>query len=378
MQHAQHQLSETQNVDFGVGCFILGVTDCGNINEWFGRVENTLSDIAAIKSLHIKPIGDEVFGGSVIIVDHMTGETHRFFQPRAGSIEFTVAIPERLQKKYYPLAVRDTRPVSTTEFEVSIRYQYHGPVAYVESLHAGRMENADGASGVVAVREYLEAEIRRIGDGVQLYTVGPSPFHCDFRVALHSEPKHEDVYPLTRKRRKTYDLVQLEIYENYTLSTGKAALYEHFADELSLYYSLVRDRQARQTESIRASEKLDDLIESYQRTGLTAALRRIFKMSREARDLILKVLRAEANETASRKHSEEAIEEVAKDRSRERLFLSEMQREIGLSYVNELHAVRESAGMLESSRIKEFEVAVIAASTLFGGIAGTIASILTR
>lgn len=368
-------MTSTQVANFGAGCLTFRVPNCQSVTTWFSQVENALSRLASIDEIQVVNRGNE-FAAGCTTVDYDNGSVESFMQPSAGGISFKVAIPERLQKGRTSGIGDGHATLGATEFRVYVQFEYYGPVTFVECLNSRLGDEALGSEGVIIVREHLKSELDRAGGAAELVVVGPSPFHVDFRVTVIDDVDPGDVEVVRVMRRPGYDLCEFTFYGDYPLSQLKEEIaFEMIGEELSVFYELVRGSNEAGHELQRLNGKLGAIISSQQRKGVRASLARIFRTPKQARELMLELVHAELASIGRSQWATESIESVTNYRGRV-LFLDKMQAQASDTYLGELHLLRDAASILEAGRAKEFEIAVIAASTLLGGIAGALAALL--
>ncbi|GAA4820407.1 hypothetical protein GCM10023201_02290 [Actinomycetospora corticicola] len=357
--------------------------------EWSKNVGSALGKIAAISDLQVPTVDtflEITVPATYVRASGLDGETIEpitVFQPAKVQILFTVNIPERIQKELNPFDLH----FGGTRFAVMINYEDHGPV--VVARCADDESSILQSHAVMIVREFLQRELAHAHE-LFLVSVGPSPFHADFSIYPSEAELPDDtegqyrelIYRRSRGRGPLR--YSLALPSSFVAPEGgdrvslafSLALY-HLTRELSLYYSLSERADIHRDQVFIVSALTDDLIEQYQRRGPWPALKRTFAGGLRTRSVLLRVIEAEKSEAQGRSFASSLIGELSEGDEEAPLLHRELSVARNESNAAELRAARETVDSLESTRKKEFEIAVISLSTLLGGAAGAVVSLLT-
>jgi len=227
---------------FGVACFNFGyvqqVPYSFTADDYRAAVEKLLSSLPSVTDIVID-VGE--LGRSPVVTEepvHMQdGEGFPYFGD--ARISFSIYIPRRVQKELTSRVGLESR-VLGENFHVHIRTEYDGPVAFVQCVGGGSEDSP--STSVFLVREYLKKHLDRNEGSARFDYMGPSPFHADFYLS-HGAPSPDSSFKLTHTSRKGYDKYQFEVDSQAVDDTDLLSLYGEIADELSLYYFLVRRRR---------------------------------------------------------------------------------------------------------------------------------------
>jgi len=361
--------------NFGIGCFIFELKeDYANVQKWFESVKNELGSISSIYEI-VTNLPGKIFQGRVDIFDDESSDVKDVPQPTAGEVSFKLKIPERFQVEYSPYFYVNGKQPATADFAVTIKYSYDGPVTFVEPL--GIADDSLASFSVVSVREHLIRELQKSGGRMTMYTIGPSPFHVDFRISRSTDAAPEGVEPIERRPMRGYDLCEFKFYKEHGFDLAKEVSYKVLADELSLFYRISKDSMIRSRHIGDLYDSFNELVEFHQRTGFRGVAGRIFRTSRKARTLLLDLFALESIESHEKKGAGESVKMLSGD-GRRILFEDKFAELMEHSHAGELGMIRNSASMLESGRTKDFEVAIIALATVVGGLAGTVSSLILK
>jgi len=177
---------------------------------------------------------------------------------------------------------------------------------------------------------------------------------------------------------KAYNEVYFTYQSDAFESINDALLYvfSELEDEFSLFYHFVRQRNERLHAASRVSEQADALISLHRQRGLRGKLRRVFLTSARARDLVLDVISAESAQRMQQIEGAVELQDLY-EAANWNLFRPVLERQLAEDFSPVLRSARDTATVLEGVRSIEFQVVVVAASTLLGATAGAIAALLT-
>ena len=368
-------------IGFGVGCLPLvpkmskqeQCSDVMTTGWWNEKIEAGLGTLPSVTNLEIAihRIGVRVPRHNDILLaarDYDVDFTASPIEP--SHIKFSIVIPKRMQLEVTPWL---SRSFECERFEVSIIYGDYGPVTFVRTLDDNE-EHGQVAHIVALVREFLKQEFRRTRADLSVYAVGPSPFWAHFMVLPRPSGEYGPNTSWTTTQRG-YDLVHFF----YSPEESDAEAYDRLKAELSgllsLYYFLVRSRERRYGRANMVSDLTDTLVSMHNDSGFKAWLRRVFKSGGVARHLLLAVITSRHINSEELRQADAILKGDVDinvlDQIRKKLEL-----EATKDYSPELETAREVAMILEASRKKDYEVAMLSIATALGGTAGAIAALI--
>jgi len=355
---------------FGVGCIAFEWRESGSEDsEWGAAVTTALNGLANVRDVSVRTSG--VFrSASEVLYENTRGNTRNAFRPEPvhARIDFVIHVPRRIQDELTHRLVASTAET----FRVVVEYDLYGPVAFFTALDGGPDDGASG--GVAAVRKFLE---KNLTGRIEVTTVGPSPFHSDF--FLRPGKEMDAPFALEIRRREGYYI------HNFTYNTDEfesvdealKELFDLIRREGVLFYSTIRRRNRRRERAGAVAQRTEELIAAQGTTGLRARVSRVFKGGGQARDLMLRVIRAEFDASQDRAWAEGLMSSHYAANTLP-CMKEEIEANVSADDRDQLESARLVADLVERGRGKEFEVVVIAAATLLGGLAGAIAALVAR
>lgn len=157
---------------FSAGCIIPKIF-ATSMNEWLEETKASLEAIPSIHELHFTGIDRFDFswrGGEVGV----PGD-EKIRLPSAGVMQFKIHIPTRLRTELGP----PLGSQNVEDFYVMTFFSHIHPVTYV-SCRDPEGEVRAPAVSMIIVREFLNAELKKMAPQVELIRIGPTPFHADF------------------------------------------------------------------------------------------------------------------------------------------------------------------------------------------------------
>lgn len=138
-----------------------------------------------------------------------------------GIVSFDVYIP----KKKHPAIIHE---YNADSFNVIIHFEYYKPVwLIIPNLNTNDdLTTTSPSTSVVIVREYLEEKFKLVG--INFYTIGPSPFHCEFFLKL------SDKLGFEIKRSDSYDEIVISSPEDET-----SLILSRLSEQLDIYYNSI-------------------------------------------------------------------------------------------------------------------------------------------
>jgi len=118
--------------------------------------------------------------------------------PSSWAIEFTIQIPDPVQKEILERYLTLPDPSKTTEFNVQIRYDGNLPVTFISGVDAILLDPSDS---IILIREHMKkcapAEMP-----IEFQWLGPSPFHVKFFVYSSDG---DEFQVIRERKRATYN-----------------------------------------------------------------------------------------------------------------------------------------------------------------------------
>jgi len=253
--------STERQISFGVACFRFSYWDEeSNAIEPEAVLEAaraTLEALPAVNNLETRP---SLFSHEIVMDQDLRPslqDGHPVVSPRAEQFDFDLYVPERVQAALFEAAMTGLPPDTGTErFRVHIRDTFHGEVAYVQPLEPDGEHSP--SSAVQVVREFLRGNFKDPAGRVQFETLGPSPFHAEFHLALGSVPDGQ-AFSLELTRPRGYADLRFVANDRSFHSLDKALdeLLFELSDQLGLFYEVT----ALRAQAIREWGALGDQIE---------------------------------------------------------------------------------------------------------------------
>ncbi|WP_328529567.1 hypothetical protein OG984_29145 [Nocardioides sp. NBC_00368] len=374
------------HMPFGVGCFhfTYANTDQGiTTRAWADLVKQTLLSIPSVSDVSVD-CGDDPDltwepDASGDDIDDFYGDFYP--NPSGACIRFAVTIPRRLHSSLF-----DGLGKQSERFEVVTEYGYEAPATFIYALD---VVGQRGSSGVILVREFLRKELRQRTDELVLRTLGPSPFHVDFVLAgvdRSSQPGVPDLldefghWSLEREVRPGYDvlLYGYSISRFESIDEARDVMMRDLVGEVSLFYELRLRSNRRRRDADRLVSDAGLLVGMHQRRGFWGMLTRLFRSGHTARSLGISALRAQVTSEEDAAYARAEIEDIYSG-ARPLAQSEKKLRNVAFEeYGPEIRNALEVVSFLEGGRSKEWEVAVLAAATALGALAGAGASLLAR
>lgn len=143
-------------------------------------IRSALESIPTVKDLKINNENPELMG--VVDLDDDLLPIYSHFH-----VQFSIVIPNRIQER---ILGRKSRNASTECFLVDIYHAYDSVVSYVSFDHDELNDHASDA--IVVVRKYLQEEFDKNKENATFITLGPSPFHANFKLVKAKEFQKDD------------------------------------------------------------------------------------------------------------------------------------------------------------------------------------------
>lgn len=361
---------------FNVGCLPLvpnldGEVEGGGVMDakwWEERLSKGLSSLnsATKVDVHVSGIGvriprpnDPLLSDGEYDVDFVPG-------PAEGSYYVCeLLIPERYRAEIAPYLAH--APLGE-RFRVETRFGSAGPVTFVNCIDDPGVDWRQ-ALQVMLVREYLKRELAKAGGMLTVETVGPSPFWANFSVWRGEASTYE-----WSKPGRGYD--EVLVTDVRELHETRDALMADITEPLSLFYAVQRSWHRRLKRSRMVTAMASELIEMHSSRGAQARLVRLFKSGSNSRSLLIAAITSRMIDTAELAGDKKMVEEATPGKFFGEELRDKQAEAASRTYVDDIDSAQALANMLESSRKVDFEVAVVASSTLLGAVAGAVAALL--
>ncbi|WP_146240160.1 hypothetical protein [Curtobacterium sp. MCSS17_008] len=363
---------------FAVGCLPIEFSTPRPATEWPKVVERELYAISAVSNVSVTGQFDWLSPGQPpsALAEELSkrdNEREEFWpEPMFGRVAFDVVVPLRLQSDL----TWDGTTAEHESFRVVTMYGYEGPCTFISLLNTdGEITTADSTNSVAVVHSFISKELEKNKSGLRMARVGPSPFHIDATLTAMELDKPFHVEELGRRGYRRLDFR----YDRSTFDSiddAERALQRSIAGELALFYFLIRVRNRRTDRAHSLLDATNELVAAQQRTGIVAWLKRVFFSASKTRRLGLEVLSAKLlatseADTAARRIEQEQAQTVS---------LSAFTSELAEASADDTSPVVENAEQVvafsEKFRSAEFEVSVVATSTILGAVAGAIVALV--
>lgn len=365
-------------IPFGIGCFAFespaNPNDPVSLEAWGEGVRKGLEDLPQLDDvqIHLPCMQTSRRGSSPEAAGDADRRDYMVPHPVGAVVDFRLRIPTRIQHEEAPMTRGGWR-VPGEQFRVTTRYDLAGPVTFVSCLDPN-LDPLVGSTAMIVVWKHLTKHLEK-ATSLQFSVIGPSPMHV--RTVL--QPRQQETGIAWDQPFQTASQEAATFYFSPAAFAdprdAENELYETISRELSTYYLLVRARNRRLFRASAIGSKTANLIEAHRAPGFRGMARRLFRTGAQARSLGLEVLDAEFRAAQDEYISNERISLLYGGGDGPFAnFVREVSAESFTAYTENARSVVE---LLESSRTKEFEVAVVGASTLLGATAGALASVLT-
>ena len=226
----------------GIGCFWFaakGVEETDfeafRHDEFLNGIKETLESVDNISSVRIVSLIASL--SFPPFAEQLSDDYDLFPIINGVEIAFDIFMPKRLQEEYS----FGRSDVEAEHFQVSIKYGFEMPVAYISyNLPDGEeIEDQSPSTAVVLIRKYLEKKLQD-ATKVKFQLLGPSPFHADFiacgiQKKMEASTAHSDLIEDISERMAGYRRFVVK------LDTNNADVSEQFIEKYheifeSFYY----------------------------------------------------------------------------------------------------------------------------------------------
>ncbi|GAB5901093.1 hypothetical protein [Mycolicibacterium mageritense] len=385
LAESQREATATDDLVFGIGCFSIVPTplvdgaDTDRFTapeEWKKAIETGLGALTSVTALQVEMNGlvEQLQSDLDILADFpppydmdvdLSPGTYSF-------VAFTVTIPRRLHASLLRIIPADMK---NERFNVLTIYGFNGPVTFISAVD--EPEFAHAGSYIVLVREFLLSEFARAdaASSLSLQVTGPSPFHAQFAISSTTNTDMAGSYDWNRPQAG-YD--EVRFYYDVTRQTATQAyanLTRELLGSMSMYYYQVRARNRRRRRTRIIDGLTEILIRTHTQRGGRGWWAKTFKSGAKARGLLLATIKTKQLDIEERAESDEQLTASATE-----FKMPEIRdlclREAQESDLDHLSMAQEIAKTLEGSRVSQYEVWVVSASTVLGAAAGAIAALI--
>lgn len=363
---------------FGIGCFAFEApknsSEPYSLDDWESGVRQALEALPQVDDVAIHMTAERrISVGAKEVGDRDSAAERDYMIPQpAAMIDFAVRIPTRIQHEEAPW-IRSGHRAPGERFRVRTYYSLYGPATFISCLDDG-LDPLAGNNAVVVVWKHLSKHLEG-AKSLAFSVIGPSPMHINTVLQPRQQAgaiEWDGPFP-TSSRAAANFFFSPEHFDD--VRAAEDELQVTFAPELSAYYWTVRRRNRRLLRSMEIGNKTSELIEAHRAPGFRAAARRLFRTGGQARALGLDILDAEFKAAQDTQASEQRISLLYS--AGDGPFAKFVRESAGEDFPEYLSNGQSVVNLLEGSRTKEFEVAVVGASTLLGAAAGAVASALT-
>jgi len=361
---------------FGIGCMPFEIPTSLRDTDWAALVQKELLAIPAVETAVLQVPADSLTGQLPLAEteEETTPDNYRgrfWPEPDFSSSIVELTIPQRLHEDL----IRSPG-LGVERFRVETHYGWHGPVTYVSLRAPGRVNTASVSTGVQLVSAFLTSELAKTNSSVRMARVGPSPFHA--QVLLSRGDRGSGAFEFEVVDRHGYETIQVkydpDTYQDVNLA--QMALFSAIDDQLQLFYSLVREQNRRALAASEISNQAAILTSLATDSGTRAWFKRVFATGSRARRLGLEALQARLVAAEDERRSTEAIRSTLAQSNAVPIFETHLLEVAANETDHIIQGALDIVALAESSRSRDFEVAVVAASTLLGAAAGAIAGLL--
>lgn len=383
----QARVTETTADDlvFGVGCFSIvpaALID-GEDNErftdpdeWTKAIETGLGALPSVTALRVEINGlVRRFQSDLDILADFPPpyDMDVDLSPSTFSfVAFTVTIPRRMHPsllRFLPVELKSER------FNVLMAYGFNGPVSFISALDEPEFIHA--GSYVVLVREFLSSEFERVeaASSLSLHTTGPSPFHAQFAISSTTDADKVGRYDWNKPNASQDEVRFYYDAARHTAAQSFLAFTQEILDSMSMYYHQVRARNRRRQRTRIIDGLTELLINTHTQRGIRGRWAKTFKSGAKARGLLLATIKTKQLDIEERATADEQLTASAAEMKIPKIR-DLCLREARESDVDHLSMAQEIAKTLEGSRVSQYEVWVVSASTVLGAAAGAIAALI--
>lgn len=356
----------------GFGCFYFGtkLTKGQKLNtqDHVDEIENVLKKIPSIDDIeikHIKKINEE------ILIDE--SKDNKIF-PKINflRISFSLSIPKRIMKEYSAESLTLWQ-VEAEKFHVQIYDTFFGPISIVEPLDVEHESKPSCCLELVS--KFLSSELSKIDTNITLETVSPSPFTADIYIGKGGEQQTKQVFEKIEHQRIGFDVIEFLYRGDLFKDDNEALKYliREMGNEIGLYYKISKTTMSvnKSWEDIERKRIEIENLESEPRLSKTSS----WSLNKKRRELIKLLYKLEAREESARSIINKDIATVEKSQETTYFRGDLLHKELEFPH-HPIRPIRDWLVHGESNTMKHVELWAIGISTIVGGIAGGVVSLL--
>ncbi|MGW9493900.1 hypothetical protein ACWG5P_05795 [Streptomyces prasinus] len=352
---------------FGVGCLTPKVKDAKDANDWKKRVVYTFEAIPSVHNFALTEIDDLDFYWEGKIGQSGDEEIPL---PELGLMTFDVNIPSRIQKQLGILpGIGDVE-----EFKVLTFFHYVHPITYIECKSPQGGEVSNPSSAMAIVRDFLVAELKKQQSDIELFMIGPSPFHADFSLrAGKGEMEVGDGFSVTVEKGLGYDNITY-FHDPSHASISRAVLWQLYSaiqGEFSYFYRFQSLRNARLHAASNLSTQSEELAKLFKKRGFSSYLTRTATVRHKLQSAQLDAISARMAAMQHSRSTKEDMEGLYPKEGGSALkgYLERVTEEV---YLEELEGAEKILEVLESRHSQEVQRFATITFSLLGVIVGAV------
>ena len=379
----KHQNVNAQNqiyrAYFGVGCLDFGLrckpSTRFSINQYVTLLTKGLESVSSLNNLKIVPELDDQTNATITSADgiHANDGMAIFSHGIVWSITFDLYVPFRIQND---LAGAHMQSHTKTEnFNVHIRHAYHSPVAFVELVDADEPPEPSSAMGVV--RKYLRRECQRSSHDLVFSSVGPTPFHANFRVEARAAQNRGGAFEFKELSSRGYSDITF-FYCASSFNTARAALEQlinELEDELDVFYKIQCDNSRKYKRWGQIEQLRFPLSRDFERMGWRQIIRRALTRGRDLKKLSIALAEFETDQMSDEHFTKEAFRNTYR-KGASAFLKAYVEAEMEGRPVFPTKPTTDLLEFIEGRRLKALEFLVVLAAAIVGGVTGSFITIL--
>ncbi|MEV5920528.1 hypothetical protein AB0N42_22955 [Streptomyces pseudogriseolus] len=361
-------MSETRH--FSVGCLIPKLPLADSPSAWLEQVRKAFDAIPSVHNLKLIGINDLNYRWA-------GGEIGQFGDeeipvPEIGTTAFDIHIPARLQTNLgVPLGDEEVEDFSVITF-----FNHVHPVTFVSCCDT-EVDVRNPSASMIIVREFLITQLRKVQPEIELFQIGPSPFHVDFSISPgQGKTPIGGGFSYSKEKILGYDRVEY-YYEPEGKATGGTTdsalwrLYLATMQEFSYFYHFESLRNARLRAMGKLSRDSRELAERFKDKGIRAYLYRTFALRHQLQSARLETISARLDAMRQKRSAKEDIDGLYS--SAEGVGLKEyLERTTEEEYLDEIEASEKILEMLEGRHSQEVQRFATISFSLLGVVVGAI------
>ncbi|MBA4609599.1 hypothetical protein H1W00_14030 [Aeromicrobium sp. Marseille-Q0843] len=371
---------------FGVGCLAFEYKERPiefTLGEWAAEVRASLEKISTIDEIDIAVENSQarykqkasLAEGEVATSSAGAFLTQRFIPQVVGQrISFEISITSRLHEQFI-----GARKLRAERFRVDVHYAYYGPVAFIACLEPKAARGA-GSAAVVLVRKFLADALEKSDGNIRLSVLGPSPFHASFYALPAQVDGEETISRFTWEEGPRAGYRSAAIHYSDLPDASSIDVWKELqwvlADEFSAFYAVMQRRLRRMKNNSLVFQQTEELVAASTAGGFKGWFTRVFKTAARSRGLGLLAMQAQLMTISDDEFAQERLTALPRETRTLGIALEEIKQASTYAETDAVDSALAMVKFLESGRSRDFEVAVIAASTTLGAVAGALAAVI--